>query len=78
MKKDTCKHCGEEIGLWWEEYGPKHSYWMHAPDDGPDAWPMCDCHCAECDPVGGYTDGRECCDGCEAEPSGSFDSVTGE
>lgn len=67
MKRTECKHCGEEIGEWTDPWGG-HPDWMHQPDDGPDAHKLCDCHCAECDPGGGYTDGRECVDGEEAEP----------
>jgi hypothetical protein len=40
MKKSVCKHCGKEIGLWFErEFDAR---WMHAPDDGPDAYEACD------------------------------------
>ena len=71
MRREICKHCGEEIGLWWEDY-PGFLEWMHAPDDGPDAYSLCKCHCFECDPRRrGYTDGRLCIDGKEAEPKES-------
>jgi len=59
--QQVCKHCGEEITF-------RYGTWYHHWEDGPDRHIDCDCHCAECDPVGGYTDGRECIDGCDAEP----------
>lgn len=47
MTKSTCKHCHKEIGKWHEEY-PEHAVWMHAPDDGPDAYRNCKCQCVQC------------------------------
>ena len=44
--------------------------WYHEIDCGPDRHQSCDCHCAECDPRGGYADGRACIDGESAEPEG--------
>ena len=61
----TCKHCGEEIG----QLNNDH-VWYHEIDCGPDRHQSCDCHCAECDPRGGYADGRACIDGESAEPEG--------
>ena len=61
----TCKHCSEEIG----QLNNDH-VWYHEIDCGPDRHQSCDCHCAECDPRGGYTDWRACIDGESAEPEG--------
>lgn len=66
MKRAQCDHCGKEIGLWWEEYGARQQVWMHAPDDGPDAYQFCICACSDCDPQHG--DIVPCCDSEEAEP----------
>ena len=64
MKKSTCKHCGVEIGEWIDPWS-SYSTWMHAPDDGPDAYPYCHCKCAECyQPLGT----GPCIDGEVAEP----------
>jgi hypothetical protein len=68
-----CVHCGESIGPWkgWEYLAHgwfRVTRWMHNPDDGPDSYQECQCHCAECDPINGYTNGRECIDGKEARP----------
>jgi hypothetical protein len=40
MKKTICKHCLGEIGEWTDPWGG-HWKWMHAPDDGPDAYQEC-------------------------------------
>jgi len=64
MKKAICKHCGQEIGLWTDPWGNPRE-WMHAPDDGPDAYQNCRCKCTECyQPLGT----GPCIDGEEAEP----------
>jgi len=63
----TCKHCGEEIG----QLNNDH-VWYHEIDCGPDRHQSCDCHCAECDPRGGYTHWRACIDGESAEPEGEL------
>lgn len=47
MTKTACKHCGEEIGEWADDWGD-YREWMHAPDDGPDAYVECRCKCADC------------------------------
>jgi hypothetical protein len=70
MKKSTCKHCGVEIGLW---FGPHpERIWVHAPDDGPDAYYSCRCKCDACKPdtTLGVHDPcpANCIDGQEAEP----------
>jgi hypothetical protein len=49
MKKAICKHCGKEIGLWTDPWGQPRE-WMHAPDDGPDAYQSCHCKCDACKP----------------------------
>jgi len=65
-----CKHCGEEIGLWFA--GEPYAIWMHAQDDGPDAYLDCHCKCDACKP--GTTLGihdptpANCIDGEVAEP----------
>jgi hypothetical protein len=60
-----CIHCGEEIRQL--DSDPSKT-WYHFLEDGPDRAIYCDCHCASCDPIGGYTDGRACIDGEAAEP----------
>ena len=45
MRKAICKHCGKEIGEWTDPWGG-HPEWMHAPDDGPDAYMSCHCKCS--------------------------------
>lgn len=66
-KTATCLWCGEEITKIGGPIGEGTS-WYHAYEDGPDRYTFCYCHCAECDPKNGYTDGRECIDGEEAKP----------
>ena len=77
MKTSICKHCLEEIGEWEtvEFQDGRHEYtghWMHAPDDGPDAYAECHCKCDACKPdtTLGIHDPcpADCCDGEEAEP----------
>ena len=64
MKKSLCKHCGQEIGEWTDPWGG-HPQWMHAPDDGPDAYETCRCKCADCyQPLGT----GPCIDGEVADP----------
>jgi hypothetical protein len=63
MRKATCKYCGEEIGEW---TFPWDLVWMHAPDDGPDAYRYCHCKCAGC--TTDSSDYSTCYDGEEAEP----------
>jgi hypothetical protein len=67
MTKSTCRHCGAEIGKWTDPWGG-HPEWMHAPDDGPDAYSYCRCKCAECKPLSVKPAAYACCDGQEAEP----------
>lgn len=71
MKKSICKHCLVEIGEWTDPWG-QHPEWMHAPDDGPDAYQSCHCQCDACKPdtTLGIHDPcpADCCDGEEAEP----------
>lgn len=71
MKKSICKHCGVEIGLWTDPWGAPRE-WMHAPDDGPDAYHYCHCKCDACKPdtTLGIHDPcpADCCDGGEAVP----------
>ena len=71
MTNSTCKHCGVEVGLWYEDM-PQFSQWMHAPDDGPDAYYSCICKCDACKPdtTLGIHDPcpADCIDGEEAEP----------
>ena len=66
-EKPTCIHCGEEIGQLNND-----DVWYHDIDSGPDRYMYCACHCVECDPKNGYTDGRECIDGEIAEPQGEL------
>ncbi len=77
MKKAICKHCLEEIGDWQtvEFQDGRHVHvarWMHAPDDGPDAYEECHCKCDACKPDTqlGIHDPcpADCCDGESAEP----------
>jgi hypothetical protein len=71
LARSTCKHCGKEIGLWVDPWGNSRE-WMHAPDDGPDAYQYCHCQCDACKPdtTLGIHDPTpaNCCDGEEAEP----------
>jgi len=58
-KTATCLWCEEEItevGEQWKHTGKCCQYIF------------CECHCADCDPEGGYTDGRICIDGEPATP----------
>ena len=61
MQKAICKHCHKEIGQWIDPWG--HPHWMHAPDDGPDAYRECKCRCLVCTTVD-----SGCIAGEEAEP----------
>jgi hypothetical protein len=74
MKKAICKHCGAEIGEWTDPWGG-HREWMHAPDDGPDAYRECRCKCDSCstvpavEPPDGWQGAADSCiNGEEAEP----------
>lgn len=67
MKKSICEHCGVEIGLWTDPWG-EHPEWMHAPDDGPDAYSSCRCDCGTCSEADDEPNTANCCDGEEAEP----------
>ena len=40
MKAGTCKNCGESIGMSTDPWG-KEQGWMHAIEDGPDAYYFC-------------------------------------
>lgn len=61
-KTAICLWCGEDI----TNIG---GTWRHDdPEDRELAHIFCDCHCAKCDPEGGYTDGRTCVDGEAATP----------
>jgi hypothetical protein len=72
MRKATCKHCEKEIGEWTDPWGG-HRAWMHAPDDGPDAYQFCHCQCDGCrlDTTLSWNAPcpADCCDGEEAEPA---------
>jgi hypothetical protein len=62
MKTAICQWCGEEITLTFET-------WRHTKrEDEALGRIFCECHCADCDPRNGFTDGRECIDGEPADP----------
>jgi hypothetical protein len=41
VRMSICIHCGRVIGLWKDPWGG-HVAWMHCPEDGPDAYEICE------------------------------------
>jgi hypothetical protein len=85
MNVATCKHCGEVIGLWrfYEKadgVSENVGVWMHAPDDGPDAYQSCCCKCDACMSAATldihHPCPADCCDGKLAEPCAEVNGVS--